>query len=499
MKKKLGILILIVLVTLITCKKDDPITASDPPGVTFISDDAGYQEDNVVRGAQGQTMTVRANFTDDVGLKSFKISYPDWDLDNTVNLIEYYPDEVLKSYQMEYIFKIPTDADDTKSHEMRLTVTNLGELSAEYLITVLMDGDYEAPKLSNLYPGNNATVPEEGLQITFDASDNMSLKYVVVEIPSHNLYDSITIFTDPTFYHYRKFISGEAAQTYTYNVRVSDHFNHKAVQNSTFTVGTPHITHMFLVDKSTQEELDMGFIGTTIRMIPTGIESEHSVIYYCAEPGTEIRFMDNFNSFFNAFNLFGVEGETLIEDGMDKPFILNSLGYYTFTINTDLLTFEVSGPVAPDDLQGVLQVPSEPWLYGRGVDGNHGGWDTYSDYSTEDPNNKYLFHLETALGDAEYDGYCEGCIGIDLNGSTDWNHEYVWEDIVWFGYQWFQDGVIDEIDENGGKPEGWAGLAGELETWSDDEENYWNTWADMSAIYEVTIDMYTRRTRIFKK
>jgi len=499
MKNKVFILIMIALVALVTCKKDEPITATDPPQMKFISDEAGYQEDDVVRGAQGQTMTVRAEFTDDVGIQSFRLSYLDWNLDNTVNLTEYYPDETLKKYQMEYYFEIPSDADESKSHEIKLTVTNLGNLSSEAMITVLLDGDYEAPQITNLYPGNNSTVPAEDMKLTFDATDNIALRYIVVEVPSHNLYDSITNFPDPKFYHYRKFLTVQTSQTYTYNIRVADHFNHQAVQDAVFNIGTPEIIHMFLVDKSTQEELDKGFIGTTLRMVPAGVESEHAIVYYCAEPGTELRFMDHFNSFFNAFNLFGVEGNELIENGMEKPYVLNDMGYYTITINTDLLTFDISGPVAPDDLVDAREVPDDPWLYGRGVDGNHGGWDTYSDYMTEDPNNKYLFHLETELGDAEYDGYCEGCIGIELLGSTEWNDEYIWDDIVWFGYQWFQDGIIDEIDEDGGKPDGWAGLAGELETWSDDEENYWNTWADMSATYEVTLDMYTRRTRIFKK
>jgi len=499
MKNFAIILLLAGLILIAGCKKDDEITASEPPGISFISDENGFQEDDVIRGAQGQTMTIRAELTDDVGIKSFRIFYPEWDLDYTVDVAQYYPGEVLYTYTMEYNFLIPDDADTSISHQINLTITNLGNLNTETTFTVEMDGDYEAPVITNLYPGNNSTVPEEGLKLTFDVYDNIALRYVVVELPSHNLYDSITTFSDPTFFHYQKLFTGQVNETYTYNIRVSDHFDNQIVEDNKFNVGTPNLPHIFLVDKSTQAELDKGFIGTTIKMTPTATEFEHTVIYYCTEAGTEIRFMDNFSSFFNAFNLYGVEGGNLIEDGMDLPYTLSAMGYYTITVNTDLLTFDISGPVAPADLPDAREVPSEPWLYGRGVDGNHGGWDTYSDYSIEDPNNPYLFYLELELGDAEYDGYCEGCIGFDLNGSTEWNDEYIWDDICWFGIQWYQDGIIDEIDENGGKPEGWAGLAGEFETWSDEEENYWNTWADMNATYEVEVDMYARRVRIFRK
>jgi len=479
-------------------KKEDEITATKPPAIAFISDDNGFQTENIIKGAQGQTMTFRAEISDDVGLKSFRLYYPDWDLNNTIDLTAFYPNEVLKTYTIEYIFLIPVDADESANHEFNLIITNLGNLVTNSGFTVTLDGDYEKPEITNLYPGNNATVPPEGLKITFDATDNLGLKYVVVEIPSHSLYDSITSFNDPKNFHYQKFISGNVAESYTYSIRVNDHFNNLEATDAIFHIGTPVLPHIFLVDKSTQAELDKGFIGTTIRMIPTATEFEHTVIYYCAENGTELRFMDNAYSFIGAFNLYGVDGGNLVEDGMDSPYVLSERGYYTITLNTDLLTFEISGPVAPDDLTDARNVPDEPWLYGRGVDANHGGWDTYSDYMTIDQFNQYLFHIDTPLGDAENDGYCEGCIGFELLGSTEWDDEYIWDDICWFGFQWHQDGIIDEIDENGGKPEGWAGLAGEMETWSDEEENYWNTWADMSAVYKVSLDMYTRRIRIFK-
>jgi len=483
---------------LLGCKKEEKITAEFPPEVTYLSDDQGYQQGDVVSGAPGVKMTIRAEFNDNVGIKSFRLVYPEWELDNTIDLTQIYPEEVIKTYTMEYYFQIPADADESKNHEIGLVITNLGDISTNSSFTVMLNGDYEAPVISNVYPGNNSTVPQEGLQISFEVTDNISLEYVVVEIHNFNYYDSITQFSDPKFLSYHKNISVNPAETYSFSIRTSDHFNNSSQQAVSFNIGIPGITHLFLVDKPTQAELDKGFIGTTLRMEPTGNENEHSIVYYCAEAGTEIRFMDHFNTFFNAFYQYGVDGDNLVEDGFDSPLILDEKGYYTITANTDDLSFSMTGPVAPEDLTDAREVPSPPWLYGRGVDTNHGGWDTYSDYMTIDPDNEYLFHIETPLGDAEWNGYCEGCIGFELLGSTAWDDEYIWEGICWFGIQWYQDGIIDEIDENGGKPEGWAGLAGEFETWSDDEENYWNTWADLNANYNVTVDMYTLRVRIFK-
>lgn len=495
----LAFVLLGLAIILTACKKeDDKITANTPPLISFISDDAGYQQDDVIMGAQGIKMAVRAQFEDEVGIKSFRLVYPEWELDNTIDLSAIYSGQVLTSYTMEYYFDIPADADEYNVHEISLIVTNLGDLSSSSIISVTLNGDYEPPVISNIYPGNNSTVPIEGLQITFDVIDNISLAYVVVEIPEFNFYDSIHQFADPKNYSYQKNITGNAQQTYSFQIRTSDEFNNSVQQGISYTIGVPGISHLFLVDKATQEELDLGFIGTTLRMEPTGTEGEYTIVYYCAEEGTEIRFMDNFNSFFNSFFKYGVNGEQLVENGFDSPLILNQKGYYTFTVNTESLSFSQSGPVAPGDLTDAREVPSPPWLYGRGVDTNHGGWDTYSDYMTVDPENPYLFHIDSPLGDAEWDGYCEGCIGFELLGSTEWDDEWVEDDVCWFGFQWYQDGVIDEVDDNGGKPEGWAGLAGELETWSYDEENYWNTWADLNATYRITQDMYTRQIRIFK-
>jgi len=498
MRNLVLICMLLGLLVWSSCQKDDKITAEQPPGISYISDDKGYQVDNVISAAKGVTLTIRAELTDPVGIKSFRLTYPDWDLDNLISLTEYYPGEVLTSYTMEFNFYVPDDADDSKVHELFLTVTNLGDLSSESIISVNLNGDYAAPVVSNLSPGNNATVPPDNVSISFDVTDDISLKYVVVEIPVLEVYDSIIEFEDPKTYSYLKVLDEPYDESYAYYVRAADHFNNESLHDVAFNMGTPGIVHMFLVDLSTQEELDKGFIGTTIRMIPTGTQHEHSVVYYCGEAGTEIRFMENPRSFADAYFKYGVNGNQLIENGMDSPLILLQTGYYTLTINTEELSIAQTGPVAPENLPDAIPVPSPPWFYGRGVDDNHGGWDTYSDYMNIDPNNPYFFDIETSLGDAENDGYCEGCVGFELNGSTAWDHEYIWDDKCWFGIQWYQDGIIDEIDENGGKPEGWAGLAGELETWSDDEENYWNTWADLDGNYKLTLDMYAHRVRIFR-
>ena len=141
------------------CKKDEDITAELPPDITYLSDDQGYQDEDVISGAPGVKMTIQAEFTDAVGIKSFRLVYPEWNLDNTIDLTEIYPGVVITNYTMEYNFKIPENADESKNHEIALIVTNLGDLSAQGSFTVMLNGDFEAPQITNVYPGNNSTVP----------------------------------------------------------------------------------------------------------------------------------------------------------------------------------------------------------------------------------------------------------------------------------------------------------------------------------------------------
>ena len=223
MKKQVLILMIAGLFTFSMCKKkEDSITATDPPTIDFISDEFGFQTDNMISGAVGKTMTVRAEFKDNVGVKSFTISYPDWQLDNTVMVTDFYPGQVLNTYTMEYNFLSPSDADESKSHDMELKVTNLGNLTSEADIIVVLDGDYEAPAIFNEFPGNNSTVPEEGLFWRFEVTDNVALDYVVVEFPSVNYYDSITKFEDPKAFSFEKKLNLATNETYNYSIRAAD-------------------------------------------------------------------------------------------------------------------------------------------------------------------------------------------------------------------------------------------------------------------------------------
>jgi hypothetical protein len=83
MKKLFGILWIISTVGLYSCKKQEGITATEPPHIDFSSVENPFQEDSIIHAAKGKTFTIEALLLDQVGIKSFNVYYPDWYLNNT--------------------------------------------------------------------------------------------------------------------------------------------------------------------------------------------------------------------------------------------------------------------------------------------------------------------------------------------------------------------------------------------------------------------------------
>jgi len=236
MKKIPGILLVCTIIWLISCDGEDGITASEPPGVDFSSVENPFQEDSIIHAAIGKSFTIEALLLDEVGLKSFKLYYPDWYLDNTIDLTEYYPDETLFEYAMSFNFKVPGDVDEEEEFVLKLTATNLGNLQTEKEITVRLDGDYVAPTITDIEPGNNATVASQGFRIKFRVQDNEELKYVVFSFPHANVYDSITSFRGGKAYNYDQPYEGLPDGKYDFYIKAVDMFENSREKNVNFSI-----------------------------------------------------------------------------------------------------------------------------------------------------------------------------------------------------------------------------------------------------------------------
>lgn len=236
MKKLFGILWIISTLGLYSCKKEEGITATEPPYIDFSTVENPFQEDSIIHAAKGKTFTIEALLLDQVGIKNFNVYYPDWYLDNTIELTEYYPDEVLYEYDLSFNFRVPSDVDEDEEFVLKLSSTNLGNLSTEKSIVLKMDGDYVAPTITDIEPGNNSTLPSYGFRIKYRVQDNVQLKYVVFKFPQENLYDSITSFRGGKAYNYDQAFEGLPDGKYDFYIRAVDMFENSREKNVNFSI-----------------------------------------------------------------------------------------------------------------------------------------------------------------------------------------------------------------------------------------------------------------------
>jgi len=234
--KGIGILWILFAVGLCSCKKEEGITATEPPHIDFSSVENPFQEDSIIHAAKGKVFSIEALLLDQVGIKNFNVYFPDWYLDNTIELTEYYPDEILFEYKLLFNFQVPGDVDEEEEFILKLTTTNLGKLSSEKNIIVRMDGDYIAPVISGVEPANNSIVSALGFGIKFRVQDNEELKYVVFKFPHENVYDSITSFRGGKAYNYDQAFENLPDGKYDYYIRAVDMFENTREKSVNFSI-----------------------------------------------------------------------------------------------------------------------------------------------------------------------------------------------------------------------------------------------------------------------
>jgi len=236
MKYVTGIWMAFFVVLLSACEKEESVTATLSPDIEFVTGKSPFQEDSIIHAAKGKKFTIEAILRDEAGLKSFHVYYPDWYLDNTIDLARYYPDQVLKVYDLSYNFTVPGDVDEENEYVIKLSATNHGGLTSQRNLIIRLDGDYEAPKISEIVPGNNATVSASNFSIQFKVQENVQLKYILFEFPFRNVYDSITSFRGGKGYTYNESYNGLPAGSYNFSIKAVDMFENTRERYINFSI-----------------------------------------------------------------------------------------------------------------------------------------------------------------------------------------------------------------------------------------------------------------------
>ncbi|MCA1745910.1 MAG: hypothetical protein LC643_09485, partial [Bacteroidales bacterium] len=167
------------------CDDDDKVWVADSdPELSLTAEE--------IHSDQGRTINITGSIKDDLGIKSIHLNIDEWFLDREIPISS--NDSLVKDYQLDYAIIVPEDAED-KGHTIKVTVYNMGNRSASQNVTVLMDGDFDAPTMTINSPVEGLTqAPDEEIpvDISVDLSDARQLGYFIVEEASLAFRDSIS-------------------------------------------------------------------------------------------------------------------------------------------------------------------------------------------------------------------------------------------------------------------------------------------------------------------
>lgn len=300
-----------------------------PPGVPDIQ-----LEISEVYSEPGRVFNIKGTVTDDVGIASINLLNTAWYLDKTITFDK---SDLIKSYGLDYKFKAPVDASILQNHIIKVTVTDVGGVSKSVDLEVNLNGDFVAPTFDAPISDTITVLIKENtvLNLSFKASDDKALAYVVVKCPSLGINDSITI--SGTSYDYFKSIPLASDEgNYDFLIVLGDRFNNKAQSKFVARVSElPDFATIWLTDFFTKESLNANLVAGAIPAKRTE-PFTYTIAYYAAKANTGVLFIPQSTDLQPI--CFGVnpneEGKLADEPSISQPIVLPEAGYYNITVNT---------------------------------------------------------------------------------------------------------------------------------------------------------------------
>lgn len=421
MKNRLWLFLLAMfLVILPGCQKNETELTSSGPTLKLSS--------SILHWVPNKTLTVQGNASaTDVGLKSIRIQMNDWYLDKTIT----FNDSIVKSYDLNYKFLVPSDASLSKSYVVTVTATDRAGKTAVSTINVAMDGDFDVPVFKTVPDAALTLVvapTTETFRASFKLSDNKALGYILIKSGDPlNISDSIPLKgTSATVQ--KDYTIPNSLSSYTFTYTLADSAGNQISQSTVLTVSEmPDFDKMYLADVKTSEELNSDLFGVPMRIDHTGAYT-YQADYYSAAPNTEVRFIPQKTDF--QPNCFGLDPTktTIIDDPNALPIVLPEKGYYKINFNTKTGTYSYSKytPTEPTpnsltyDLGGT-PTPVQIGLIGKGfADHPDQSWSpSTAILLTQDADNPYIYRVNVTLS---------GNVQFIIGPQHPWNW---WPDPFW--------------------------------------------------------------------
>ena len=280
-------------------------------------------------------LTIAGVAKDADGLKSVTLRSRGMNLDKTIDLLEYYPDTLLHEYRLSYNYKAQSGWTDADRFTVQVTIEDVLGHTVQDSVVVTPDGDFTNPVFAQA-PSSELTVLLQNpkLSLTAAVTDNKSLKYIKVSIPTLDISDSTAI--SGTAYTFTKtYTMPDKEATYEMTITVGDQFDNTTATKSVITVSDlPDVDKMYLADVDDASQLTSDLYGVPMLIDHVG-QYQYRALYYNQKAGTGIRFIPQKTDFQPI--CFGVDPTTGLltsNPSVGEPIQLNKVGYYQIDFNT---------------------------------------------------------------------------------------------------------------------------------------------------------------------
>ena len=387
--------------------------------VSCSDDDDGYSDvdglpptieltTSSIQAEAGREFVIKGKITDKDGLASIQLVNTDLYLDKTINLKK---DTIITDFELDYKFLPEADFKETDKFELKVIVTDLGGRVTEKIITITMDGDFTAPKITT-HPEAEITLlltDNVEFELKVAMEDDKELSKVSLSIPGLNYNKEFTTFAgDKKSLEYNEvlqFPSDEAIYYLTTTVIDTAGFVTTSASQITVT-RVADFARMYLVDVETVAELTNSVMGVPM-LVDRTAPYTYRARYYNEKTGTKVRFMPQKKDFKPVcFGIDPANQDSLIYDpDTSLPIVLNNKGYYEINFNVKDGSYKVEQytptdeyvPIGSDyDLDGSGQyiIPIEIGLVGKGFPNGEGTLPSKLIPLNQHTDNKYIFSVE---------------------------------------------------------------------------------------------------------
>ncbi|HTG66946.1 MAG TPA: hypothetical protein VL859_11295 [Flavobacterium sp.] len=386
--KKLKLLQLLILFSaFVGCENNDPeFPASDNPNMELAT--------NEIYGGPNRKFEIKAALNDDIGLKTIEIRIPELDLIKTITFTK---DPLVTEFDLNYKFLVPSDKAITEKFQIELILTDVSENVVTKNINLRLDGDFVAPKLTNIKPVNNSVVFKTSntkVPVSFHAEDYTGIDNIVVSCPELGINDVVTVGGLKSYDYNKTFSIPSVLKSYDISITVKDNFlfpNQETTKVS-FTVADG-LTSMFLADVPVGSSLTNDAFGVPM-LFHKKVGNVFTFKYYADSNNKKIYFLGQDASFDP--HTFGLSSTGSLQNSTtSNPIILPTKGYYEITVNPIDLVYTVT-PYTPTSTP--INLSTTPiTICGNGI--VNGGWDPNSTALavSADPSNPYRLTREITL------------------------------------------------------------------------------------------------------